>query len=242
MPSERLDQALVARGLAESRTRARQMVEAGVVRIDGRPARKPSEGVSADAEVRIEGDPMPWVSRGAVKLLAALDAFDIAVSGRVAVDIGASTGGFTEVLLSRGATLVHAVDVGRGQLHTRIAGDARVRDMAGTDARNLVRLDPQPDLLVADVSFISVTKALAGPLGLLAGSADAVVLVKPQFEAGPERVGKGGIVRDDAVRQGTCTLVRRFLEDQGWDTSDPVESPIEGGDGNREFLLHGRRG
>ena len=242
MPTERLDQAMVTRGLAESRSRARRMVEAGAVEVDGRPARKPSEQVGPTAEIRLTADPMPWVSRGALKLLHALDTFDVAVSGRVAVDIGASTGGFTEVLLARGAALVHAVDVGRDQLHPRLAADVRVRNMAGMDARRLPELDPQPDLLVTDVSFISVTKALAVPLSRLAEPSDALILVKPQFEAGPDRVGKGGIVRDAATQAAACAQVRSFLEEGGWRVTGPAESPIRGGDGNREFLLHGRKG
>jgi 23S rRNA (cytidine1920-2'-O)/16S rRNA (cytidine1409-2'-O)-methyltransferase len=185
----------------------------------------------------------PWVGRGALKLVHALDAWDIAVADKVVLDVGASTGGFTEVCLDRGAARVYAVDVGRGQLHPKVAADPRVVSLEATDARDLTSdLIPQaPDLIVTDVSFISLAKALPAALALAARGANLVALVKPQFEVGPERVGKGGVVTDPAAQAAAVEGVAGFLKASGWTVLATVESPIEGGDGNREYLVWATR-
>lgn len=234
----RLDQALVARGLAESRARARAAIEAGLVRVDGAVATKPAQEVGEAAVLHAEAA-FPWVGRGALKLLEALELWPVAVQGRVCLDVGASTGGFTEVLLSRGAARVHAVDVGRGQLHPRVARDPRVVSLEGVDARRLDRaLVPEPvGLIVCDASFIGLEKVLPAALALAEPGAELVALIKPQFEVGPERVGKGGLVRDPAARAEAVAGVRAWLEASGWTVRGEAESPIAGGDGNVEFLV-----
>ncbi len=233
----RLDRALVARGLAPSRSRAQALVAAGAITVDGRVAAKPSEDVAADARIVLTDDPCPWVSRGALKLLHALDRFGLAPGG-VALDLGASTGGFTEVLLARGAAHVHAVDVGHGQLAARLRADPRVTLHEGVNARALPEgLVPPPDWVTADLSFISLTVALAPALALARPGATLVALVKPQFEAGPGRIGRGGLVRDPAVQAEVCGRVGDFVARSGWAVRGLVESPITGGDGNREYLL-----
>ena len=240
----RLDALLVDRGLARSRERAKAMVTAGRVRVGGAVARKPSANVAADAAVETTGETHPYVSRGALKLLAGLDAFGIDPESRVCLDLGASTGGFTQVLLERGAARVFAVDVGRDQLAAALADDPRVANLQSTHAKHLTRaLIPEPPtLLVCDVSFISVTKALPPVLPLLADRAEAVVLVKPQFEVGRSRIGKGGIVKDAASLDGWMgeEIVPWFRE-AGWTVRGFVRSPITGGDGNAEFLLGAHR-
>ena len=185
----------------------------------------------------------PWVGRGALKLVHALDAWPIRVEGRVVLDVGASTGGFTEVALARGAARVYAVDVGRGQLHATLAADPRVIGLEGLDARNLTAaLVPEPpELVVTDVSFIGLAKVLPAALALAAPGADLVALVKPQFEVGPERVGKGGLVKDPAARAEAVDGVRRFLDACGWAVQATLDSPITGADGNREFLVWAKR-
>lgn len=205
---------------------------------DGRPVAKASELIEEAAVVEAVAA-HPWVGRGALKLAHALDLWPVPVSGRVVLDVGASTGGFTEVCLSGGAARVYAVDVGRGQLHPRIAADSRVVAMEATDARDLTpALIPEPPgLIVTDVSFISLEKALAAALGLAAAGADLIALVKPQFEVGREHVGKGGLVTDAAARSRALEAVRAFVEGQGWRVGEVADSPILGGDGNREFLL-----
>jgi len=233
----RLDQRLVELGLATSRARARALVEAGAVTVDGRVAAKPSQAVPEGAELRVTGEPMPWVSRAALKLLHALDAFGLKPHG-VALDVGASTGGFTEVLLARGARQVYAIDVGHGQLHPRIAADPRVVSLEGVNARDLAPGQvPPADWITADVSFISLTKALPGALAFAKPGAVLVALIKPQFEAGPEAVGKGGIVRDPAIHAAVRARIRDWLTGLGWQVTGEAASPIEGGDGNREFLI-----
>jgi 23S rRNA (cytidine1920-2'-O)/16S rRNA (cytidine1409-2'-O)-methyltransferase len=237
----RLDQRLVDLGLAESRTRARALVEAGAVTVDGTAARKPSQPVGPGAEVAVTGDPVPWVGRGALKLLHALEVFRLTPRG-IALDLGASTGGFTEVLLARGAERVYALDVGHGQLHARIAADPRVVSLEGVNARVLpAGLVPPVDWIVADLSFISLEKALPEPLTLAKPGAVLVALVKPQFEAGPQALTKGGIVRDPAVHAAVCARIRDWLTARGWQVTGETPSPIEGGDGNREFLIAARR-
>lgn len=238
----RLDQLLVERGLFESRAKAQAAITAGRVRVDGQVAAKP--GMLVDPEALVEAEPAHrWVGRGAIKLDHALTVWPVPVQGRVAVDVGASTGGFTEVLLERGAARVYAVDVGRGQLHPRVAADPRVVSLEGQDARRLDRtLMPEPvELVVCDASFIGLAKVLPAALALTAPGADLVTLLKPQFEVGPERVGKGGLVRDPAARAEAVAAVRDWLEGQGWTVRAETESPIAGGEGNVEFLLWARR-
>jgi 23S rRNA (cytidine1920-2'-O)/16S rRNA (cytidine1409-2'-O)-methyltransferase len=238
----RADLLLVARGLFESRAKARAAIEAGGVTVDGRPVAKASELVADDAVVEAVAA-HPWVGRGALKLVHALDLWPVAVEGRVVLDVGASTGGFTEVCLSRGAARVYAVDVGRGQLHPRLAADARVVGLEATDARDLtaVLIPEPPGLVVTDVSFISLEKAMPAALALASEGADLVVLVKPQFEVGRGNIGKGGIVTDAAARLAALDDVKAFLTASGWTVRASADSPIAGGDGNREFLLWATR-
>lgn len=238
MARKRIDQLLVERGVFESRARARAAIEAGRVSVAGRPVAKPSELVDEDVEIAAEAA-HPWVGRGALKLVHALDLWPVPVEGRVAVDVGASTGGFTEVLLSRGAAFVFAVDVGRDQLHASLRGSDRVADLSGVDARNLDqdRIDRAPSLIVSDVSFISLTKALPAALELATVGADLVALIKPQFEAGREHVGKGGLVKDPEVIERVEQEIVAFLETAGWSVRGLAESPITGGEGQVERLV-----
>ena len=242
MTRKRADVLLVERGLFESRAKARAAIEAGGVTADGRPVAKASDLIDESAEITAE-PAHPWVGRGALKLVHALDLWPVAVEGRAVLDVGASTGGFTEVCLVSGAARVHAVDVGRGQLHPSLARDPRVTSLEGVDARTLTRelIAEPPGLIVADVSFISLTKALPAALALAAPGADLVALVKPQFELSPEEIGKGGLVKDAAARTQALEGVRRFLEASGWAVQATADSPITGGDGNREFLLWARK-
>jgi len=238
----RADLLLVARGLFESRAKARAAIEAGGVTADGRAVAKASELLADDTVIEAIAA-HPGVGRGALKLVHALDLWPVAVAGRVVLDVGASTGGFTEVCLARGAERVYAVDVGRGQLHPRVAADPRVVSLEATDARDLTRaLIPEPPgLIVTDVSFISLSKALPAALALAQPGADLVALVKPQFEVGPARVGKGGLVTDPAARAEALTGVEAFVTAQGWSVKGVADSPIQGGDGNRELLLWATR-
>ncbi|WP_332678153.1 TlyA family RNA methyltransferase [Brevundimonas sp.] len=238
----RLDQLLVARGLAESRSRAKAAIEAGGVTVDGAPARAASQTVSDDAVVAY-ADAHQWVGRGALKLDHALTLWPVAVAGRTVLDVGASTGGFTEVCLSRGAARVFAVDVGSGQMHARVAADPRVVNLEHTDARNLTPdlIPLAPDLIVCDASFIGLAKVLPAALDLAAPGADLVTLVKPQFEASGPGGGKKGVVKDPAVRQAALAGVSEWLEAQGWAVQATAESPITGGDGNVEYLLWAKR-
>jgi len=203
---------------------------------------KASELVADDAALEAVAA-HPWVGRGALKLVHALDLWPVAVEGRVGLDVGASTGGFTEVCLSRGAARVYAVDVGRGQLHPKVAADRRVVRLEATDARDLTpALIPEPpELIVTDVSFISLAKALPAALGLAGAGADLLALVKPQFEVGRGNVGKGGVVTDEAARLAALEAVEAFVTASGWTVRATTDSPIEGGDGNREFLLWATR-
>ncbi len=238
----RADLVLVERGLYASRARAQEAIAAGLVSADGGPVRRASDLIAADAAIEAR-EPHPWVSRGGIKLAAALDAFSIDPRGKICLDLGASTGGFTEVLLARGAARVYAVDVGRFQLHPKLRGQGRVVSLEGTDARALDRsLVPEPvACLVADVSFISLRLVLPPVLPLLAEHTDLALLVKPQFEAGPADVKKG-IVRDEAVRRRVCREIEGFVEALGLSLLGTIPSPIEGGDGNREYLLGAHRG
>ncbi|MBO9501010.1 TlyA family RNA methyltransferase [Brevundimonas sp. A19_0] len=235
----RLDQTLVARGLFDSRARARAAIEAGGVTVDGRVVTKASLAVADDAVITAEAA-HPFVGRGALKLDHALTLWPVVVEGRSVLDVGASTGGFTEVCLIRGAARVHAVDVGHGQLHDRIAADPRVVVLERTDARDLTpdQIDPAPELIVCDASFISLLKVLPVPLSLAAPGADLVALVKPQFEAEDRKsVGRGGVVRDPDVREAALARVTAGLEALGWTLQATAESPVTGGDGNVEYLL-----
>jgi 23S rRNA (cytidine1920-2'-O)/16S rRNA (cytidine1409-2'-O)-methyltransferase len=242
MPRKRADILLVERGLFESRARAQAAIAAGLVSAAGAVVKKASETIDEAAEI-VASQPHPWVSRGGVKLTAALDAFAIDPRGIVCLDLGASTGGFSEVLLARGAAKVYAVDVGHGQLHGRLKRDSRVVSLEETDARSLDR-DLVPDeigLLVADLSFISLRLVLPTVLPLLSPHAGLAVLVKPQFEAGRARV-KRGVVRDPAIHAQVCREIWNFVAELGFTIIDIMPSPVLGGDGNREFLLGARRG
>ena len=236
----RADIALVEQGFFASRAKAREAIEAGLVTLDSRPVTKPSEPVAEGAKLEATA-PYPWVSRGGVKLAAALDAFGIDVKGKSALDIGASTGGFSHVLLSRGAAHVTCVDVGHGQLHPLIAGDERVSSLEKRDARALTSddLPGRPVIIACDVSFISLTLILPKILPLAAQRAEAALLVKPQFEVGPE-LAKKGIVRDDAARKAACEKIAALVKQLGWEVIGLIDSPIQGGDGNREYLLGAR--
>lgn len=236
----RLDQALVDRKLVPSRSRARDLVLRGQVSVDGAIAGKPGQTVGPDAVIDVAAAAGAWVSRGGLKLDAALDAFGFAVAGRVVLDVGASTGGFTHVLLARGADRVIAVDVGHGQLAPAIAADNRVSNLEGVDARALTAalLGAAPHGVVADLSFISVTKALGPALALAGPGAWLVVLVKPQFELTPGDIGKGGIVRDEVARERALAQVSAWVGVQsGWRVIGTRPSPVTGGSGNIEYLL-----
>ncbi|MDP1626847.1 TlyA family RNA methyltransferase [Parvibaculum sp.] len=236
----RLDLALVERGLVPTRARAQGAIKAGHVRVGGRSAVKPADLVGPGDEIELVGLEHPYVSRAALKLVQALDRFGLDPAGRACLDLGASTGGFTQVLLQRGAASVVAIDVGHGQLAEEIASDTRVRAIEGLNARDLTREHiPGPiDFIVADLSFIGLTKALPPALELAERGACLVALIKPQFEVGPENVGKGGIVRDPALHERVTADIAGWLEkEMGWRVIGIVESPIQGGDGNREFLI-----
>jgi 23S rRNA (cytidine1920-2'-O)/16S rRNA (cytidine1409-2'-O)-methyltransferase len=242
MPAQRADLALVARGLYESRARARAAIEAGLVEIDGAKLTRPSQPVADSACVTRADAPHPWVSRGGVKLAAGLDAFGFDPAGRLCLDLGASTGGFTDALLTRGARAVVAIDVGHGQLHPRLAADPRVIAREGFDARALTAADlpGPPEAVVCDVSFISSTLLLPVALKLAAPGAFLATLVKPQFESAPGEVVKG-VVRDEAVRARAIARVRACIEGLGWAVAGVIASPIAGGDGNVEYVIGARR-
>jgi 23S rRNA (cytidine1920-2'-O)/16S rRNA (cytidine1409-2'-O)-methyltransferase len=235
---KRADLLLVERGLFYSRAKARAAIEAGGVFADGRVVTKAAELLEERAELAATAA-HPYVGRGGLKLVHALDIWPVQVEGATVLDVGASTGGFTEVCLERGAARVYAVDVGRGQLHPKLVGDPRVVSLEGTDARSLTpALIPMaPTLVVTDVSFIGLAKALPAALALAAATAELVALVKPQFEVGPEAVGKGGLVKDEAARERALREVSAFLEEVGWAVRATADSPICGGNGNREYLL-----
>jgi 23S rRNA (cytidine1920-2'-O)/16S rRNA (cytidine1409-2'-O)-methyltransferase len=241
----RLDRILVDRGLAVSRSRAADLIRLGAVRVEGRPALKPGALIEPSVRLSVDAHASPFVSRGGLKLAAALDAFGLDPKGLTAVDIGASTGGFTEVLIARGAERVFAVDVGRDQLHDKLREDRRVVVLEGTDARALDAeiIDCPVGAITADVSFISLTKALPAALSLAAPGAWLVALVKPQFEAGRDAVGKGGIVRDAQARARAVAEVRAFIDAiPGWKVFAEMPSPVPGGSGNEEVLIGARHG
>ena len=242
---QRLDAALVERGLVDSRARAQALVIAGKVFSGERRLDKPGQPVAPDQPLELRGQDHPWVSRGGLKLVHALDHFALDASGRVALDVGASTGGFTDVLLARGAARVHAVDVGHGQLAWRLRQDARVVVHERTNARRLTarEVPESVDAVVCDASFIGLETVLPAALALAAPGAWLVALIKPQFEVGPARVGKGGVVRDPALHDEVCRRIATWLAAQpGWSVIGIVESPITGPEGNREFLIAARRG
>jgi 23S rRNA (cytidine1920-2'-O)/16S rRNA (cytidine1409-2'-O)-methyltransferase len=242
MARQRADVLLLDRGLFSSRARAQAAIAAGLVRADGEVVRKASQTI--EAEAKLEASPAhPWASRGGVKLAAALDAFGLDPSGLDGLDVGASTGGFTDVLLARGAKSVVAVDVGHGQFDARLAADPRVRVLEGRDARRLQRADlfEAPQAVVCDVSFISQRLVLPHVLALTAPAAWLVSLVKPQFEVGPARLTKG-LVKDEAALTEACETVRAVVEGVGWRSLGLIPSPILGGEGAREFLYAATRG
>jgi 23S rRNA (cytidine1920-2'-O)/16S rRNA (cytidine1409-2'-O)-methyltransferase len=234
---ERADRLLVARGIFESRAKAQAAIEAGLVTANDQIVRKASEEIRTDASLRATSA-HPYVSRGGVKLAAALDHFDFNPTGRVCLDVGASTGGFTQVLLSRGARLVYAVDVGRAQLHKTLRTRPEIVSLEATDIRSLsaARLDERPDFVTIDVSFISLKLVVPPAIELIKTPALLVALIKPQFEVGTSAVKKG-IVRDPALHAGVCKDIAEFVTSFGWRVIAVIPSPIEGGDGNAEFLL-----
>lgn len=243
--TQRADQMLVELGLAESRTKAQALILAGLVHCGDRRIDKAGEPVAADAPLSVKGRAHPWVSRGGIKLAHALECFAIDPSGWIALDIGASTGGFTDVLLTRGARRVYAVDVGHGQLAWKLRQDPRVIVHERMNARHLSREQiPEPiDVIVCDASFIGLATVLAAPLALAGTRAALIALIKPQFEAGREHVGKRGVVRDRLVQAEVCDRAAAWLATQpGWRVIGVVESPVLGPEGNREFLLYARRG
>ncbi|MGD9981706.1 MAG: TlyA family RNA methyltransferase [Hyphomonadaceae bacterium] len=239
MPRMRADLLLVARGLAQSRAKARAAIEAGGVRANGAVVSKASDLIAEDAALEVT-PAHPWVSRGGVKLAAALDAFAVDPAGRICLDVGASTGGFTQVLLARGARRVYAVDVGRDQLHATLRADTRAISLERTDARSLTRaqIAEPPSLIVCDASFISAAKVLTAPFALAAEHADAVVLIKPQFEAGP---GKAGVLDEAAARAAAHSAIAALDGLEHFRVIAEIDSPIRGGDGNLERLAHLRR-
>lgn len=235
----RLDQAMVARGLADSRAKAQSLIREGFVTVGGTTQQKPSFTVADDDEVIVKGKLHPWVGRGGMKLDHAMTHYAPDIAGQVCLDLGASTGGFTDVMLHHGAAKVYAVDVGHDQLHEKLRADARVINLEGLHAKDITA-DHIPDALdfvAVDLSFISVTKALPFLFPLLSPRARLVVLIKPQFEAGREAVGKGGVVKDETAQKAAVENVLRFLQESGFLLSDVIASPIAGGDGNREFLV-----
>jgi 23S rRNA (cytidine1920-2'-O)/16S rRNA (cytidine1409-2'-O)-methyltransferase len=235
----RADQLLVSRGLAESRTRAQALIMAGAVFSGERKLAKSGDMLAEDAPIDVRGKDHPWVSRGGIKLDHGLTHFGFDVTGAIGLDVGSSTGGFTDVLLSRGAAKVYAVDVGTNQLAWKLRQDSRVVVHEQTNARFLTAEQvPEPvDIVVCDASFISLAKVLEAPLKLAKPGARLVALVKPQFEAGRKEVGKGGVVRDPCVHERVCTQAKVWVEEQGWTVLGIVQSPITGPEGNIEFLL-----
>ena len=239
MKKLRADQLLVSRGLAESRTRAQALIMAGAVFSGERKLAKAGEMLAEDAPLEVRGKDHPWVSRGGIKLDHGLTHFGFDVTGAVALDVGSSTGWFTDVLLSRGAAKVYAVDVGTNQLAWKLRQDPRVMVHEQTNARSLDSsiVPDEVDIVVCDASFIGLAKVLEAPLKLARSGAKLVALIKPQFEAGREEVGKGGVVRDPDVHERVCAEAKVWIESQGWSALGITPSPITGPEGNVEFLL-----
>jgi 23S rRNA (cytidine1920-2'-O)/16S rRNA (cytidine1409-2'-O)-methyltransferase len=240
---KRLDALLVERGLAETRAKAQALILAGAVWSGDKKLDKAGAAVSDEIPLELKGRDHPWVSRGGIKLAHALDHFVIDVAGMIALDIGASTGGFTDVLLSCGAAKVYAVDVGHGQLAWKLRQDRRVVVRERLNARYLTAEDvPEPpDIVVCDASFIGLETVLPAALALAKPNAMLVALIKPQFEVGKERVGKRGVVRDPALHREVCERISQWLDGIGWQVEGIAESPIRGPEGNVEFLIHARR-
>ncbi|MCM2277975.1 MAG: TlyA family RNA methyltransferase [Oligoflexia bacterium] len=240
---KRLDVLLLEKGLVTSREKAQALILAGHVLVDDTPARKAGQPVSEEALIRIRGEGHPYVSRGGIKLAAALDAFEIPALGRVGLDIGASTGGFTQVLLLRGAIRVHAVDVGHNQLDWIIRKDERVKVYEKVNARyaEFSLIGERVDLIVVDVSFISLEKILPGLVQFAHAETDWITLIKPQFEVGRDRIGKGGIVQSAEARSEAVERLSRFAETLGLVRRGLIESPITGTEGNKEYLAHWKR-
>ena len=236
MTRQRLDEALVARGLYQTRSRARDAILRGTVMVNGAPARRPAQSLGAGDDVRIQDPGQDYVSRAALKLLHALDHFKMDVRGKTCLDLGASTGGFCQVLLERGAARVYAIDVGHGQM---AISDPRLRVIEGLNARDVTKehVPETVNFLTCDVSFISLLLALPPALSLAERGAGLVALIKPQFEVGRQALGKGGIVSDEAAKQEACQRISAFLEGAGWKVLGLATSPIAGGDGNEEFLI-----
>jgi len=244
MAKVRADQLLVDSGLAESRARAQALILAGLVFLGERKIDKAGQQVPDDAALEVKGRDHPWVSRGGIKLAHAIDHFALDVTGMIAIDVGSSTGGFTDVLLTKGAARVYAVDSGTNQLAWKLRSDPRVIVHEQTSARILTADHiPEPvDIIVCDASFISLAKVLERPMSFARPGAHLVALIKPQFEAGREEVGKGGVVRDPAIHARVCEEVREWLIMQGWTVSGVTTSPITGPQGNVEFLIHASLG
>ncbi|HEX7875040.1 MAG TPA: TlyA family RNA methyltransferase [Sphingobium sp.] len=244
MAKARADQLLVDRGLAESRARAQALILAGLVFMGDRKIDKAGQQVAQDAALEVRGRDHPWVSRGGVKLAHAIDHFGIEVTGMVAIDVGSSTGGFTDVLLSKGAAKVYAVDSGTNQLAWKLRSDPRVVVHEQTSARILTpsHIPEQVDIIVCDASFISLAKVLERPISFARPGAHLVALIKPQFEAGREEVGKGGVVRDPAIHARVCDEVSEWVTSEKWDVIGITPSPITGPQGNVEFLIYARLG
>ena len=239
----RLDQLLVERGLAESRTRAQSLIMAGHVSVAGKKIDKAGQQVASDAEIDVTGKDHPWVSRGGIKLAHALSEFAIDLTGMTAMDVGSSTGGFTDVLLSKGAVRVYAVDSGTNQLAWKLRNDDRVIVHEQTSARILTaaHIPEMVQIIVCDASFIGLAKVLETPLSFASGGAQLIALIKPQFEAGRGEVGKGGVVRDAGIHDRVCGEVRDWLENIGWDVLGLTTSPITGPQGNVEFLIWSKK-
>lgn len=238
-PKRRLDELLITRSLAKSRNQGQELIKSGTVLVDGVTITKPGRAFLEDAEISLSEPPHPYVSRGGIKLAHALEQTGLDVTGMIAADIGASTGGFTDVLLQNGATRVYAVDVGHGQLADSLRVNPRVINLERTHAKDLTDADiPDPlALIVCDVSFISLKKALPAVLKLTAKATHLVALIKPQFEAGRAYLQKGGIVRDESVHRAVCEDIKTWLTGFGWTVKQLLDSPITGGDGNKEFLV-----
>lgn len=245
MAKERVDKLLVDRGLVETRAKAQALILAGLVYSDTRRIAKAGDQIPLEAPLNVKGQDHPWVSRGGLKLAKGIEAFGLAVSGRIAADVGASTGGFTDVLLANGAAKVYAVDVGHGQLAWKLRQDSRVVVLEKTNARHLTAAQiPDPlDIVVCDASFIGLETVLPAALALTRPDAWCMALIKPQFEVGPDRVGKGGVVRDATLHDEVCARIRAWFDRQpGWQVLGIVESPILGPEGNKEFLIAARKG
>jgi len=240
---QRADRFLVENGYYESRTRAQAAIKAGLVKVDGKRLKKPSEKLSDLNEISAKAE-HPWVSRGGLKLAYALKEFGISVDGNTCLDVGASTGGFSDVLRQKGARKIYAVDVGHGQLHTSLKDVPEIISMEGRDARDLTTadFDTPPNLIVCDASFISAMKVLERPLSLAATrTADLITLVKPQFEVGKTGIGRGGIVKSESLALQALSDVSAWVTAQGWHVVATCKSPIKGGSGNTEYLLHARK-